>query len=751
MSEGNAPFGVLLRRLRHAAGLTIEELAHASGVSVRAIGNMERGISQGPQRRIVEALAGALGLTPERAGELAAAARAGRPRPVGGGCELPRDMGDFTGREAELRLLAELAAGAREGGPAAVATISGAGGMGKTALAVHAAEHLAARFPDGRLYVDLRGMDAVPTDPSIVLARLLKALGVAEPRIPGDAGERAGQYRSLLRVRRCLVVLDNAAGEAQVRPLLPAAGPAMVLITSRRSLAGLEGVRQIPLGQLPAAQAAELLAEIIGGERAKADPHGLAEVARLCGYLPLAVRIAGNRLQSRPGWSLSQLAARLADQERRLETLAAGDLAVAAAFQLSYRQLSPAGQRVFRRLAPAAGGGFGVPLAAVLAELGPWETEEALEELVELGLLQSPFAERYVFHDLVRLFARARLSEQEPIEHQRAARHRMETWLLETAVVAGRWFEPGHGAPPEGWSGLVKLDGPAEAAAWLRAEAEAWLSALRSAARDGEHARVVEVAESMHWFSDQWTRWGHWREVFELSSAAARALGDPRLEAVHLNYLSWALNICDERRHEAERVALAALELAAKAGDERQMGWSLTYAAWAVRDLPGEGNLERAVEHATRGADLLRRAGDVEGYPQAVLISADCLRRLERAEESLVLLEELVAALREPGYGGSPAIVAYSLGCALDLMGDIYARTGRWAQAARQYRLALPRLRAHPITRSLGRTLRELAVALRHLGEPDAAREALAEAHELYVAAEESELAAATAKELGEL
>ncbi|MER5325177.1 ATP-binding protein [Streptosporangium roseum] len=744
-------FGSLLRSLRHAARLTMEELSHASGISERAIGDMERGTSRGPQRRTVQALAEALNLAPPEAQALAEAAKAGRPRPaavVGGACEFPRGMGDFTGRTAELTLLGELAGGAEVGEPAVVATISGPAGTGKTSLAVHAAERLADRFPEGRLYVDLRGMDPVPLEPAIALARMLKALGVAERRIAGDEAERAGQYRALLRERRCLIVLDNAAGEAQVRPLLPASGPGMTMITSRRSLAGLEGVRQIPLTQLPNEEAAELLAVIIGRQRAEADPAGLAEVVRLCGHLPLAVRIAGNRLQSRPGWNLGQMAGRLGDQERRLETLTAGDLAVASAFQLSYRQLSLAAQCLFRRLALTTAPDFEVTMAAVLAELDLFEAEDALEELVELGLLQSPFAARYRFHDLVRLYARARLSEQEPIEEQRSARRRMEAWLLETAVLAGRWFEPGFGVPPEGVSSLVALQDAEQAETWLRSESEGWLAALRSAAREGEHERVVEVAESMHWFSDRWTHWGHWREVFEMSSSAAGALGDPGLEAVHLNYLSWAFSITELRHAEGEQAALAALEFADKAGDVRQMGWSWMYASWALRDLGGSDNIRRAVEHANRGAELLLRAGDAEGYPQAVLSAADCLSRLGRVQDTLPLLQGLVTTLQDPSYGGSPAIIAFSLGCALNGMGEAYGRLGRWSEAAEHYRQALPQLRAHPIVRNIGRALRGLADALRQAGELEAARQALLEARELYAEADEVELAAAVDEEL---
>ncbi|MFC7648349.1 hypothetical protein ACFQX6_53830 [Streptosporangium lutulentum] len=292
---------------------------------------------------------------------------------------------------------------------------------------------------------------------------------------------------------------------------------------------------------------------IVGADRTEADPDGVAELARLCGNLPLAMRIAGNRLQSQPGWTISQLAGRLKDEERRLEALAVGDLAVATAFALSYQQLSGTARLAFRRLALAAAPDFGVPVAAVLTKADLFETEDALETLVELGLLTSPYTGRYVFHDLVRLFARAQLEQEESIEAQQEARRRMESWLLEVAVVAGRWFDSDYGAPPPEWRSLVTLDSEQEASDWLRAEETAWLEALRSAAQRGEHAAVVEVAVSLGWFADIWKRWEHWREVFELSSHAARAMGDRLQEAVLLNHLSEVLTVCEGRREEGRR------------------------------------------------------------------------------------------------------------------------------------------------------------------------------------------------------
>ncbi|MCK2216942.1 tetratricopeptide repeat protein [Actinomadura sp. ATCC 31491] len=797
-------FGTLLRSLRHAAKLTIEELSHASGVSVRAIGDMERGASRGPQRRTVEALADALRLGDEQRTALSEAARAGRPRPdapVAGACELPRGIGDFTGRTRELLLLEKLALraplpddedpanpagsatlvsgaarpgtddaasagddrpdpgggdrpGVGSGGGAEAAVVvgvCGAAGVGKTALAVQAAARLAPLFPDGRFYLDLRGMDPVPLPPGTALSVLLKALGVPERRIPADEEERAGHYRALLRERRCLIVLDNAAHEAQVRPLLPAEGPGMTIVTSRRPPAGLEGVHQVPLGHLAADESAALLRAIVGDRRASADPDGVAQVARLCGNLPLALRIAGNRLQSRPAWTPGQLAARLGDEGRRVESLSAGDLSVAAAFALSYRQLSPQARRSFRRLALAAAPGFGAPLAAVLAELDLFTAEEALEELVDLGLLQSPYAGRYRVHDLVRLFARARLAEEEPIEAHREARRRMDAWLLEVATVAGRWFEPGYGAPPPGWSSLVELDSRQAAEDWLRLEDEAWLAALRQAARSGEHGRVVEVAEAMHWFSDLWMHWGHWPEVFELSAAAAHALGDPALEAAHLNYLSWARTYCLGRYEEAEATALRALRLAREAGDVRQQGWSLTYATWALWGLEDQESRETALGHARRAAAYLLEAGDAEGYAQAVLSVGNCLRRLGRVEEALEHDLAMVARLSDPGFGGDRGLITQALGAALDGVGDGYLALGRWQEAADHYAEALERLRARPIGRSLAASLIGLGRALARLGQAEEARASFEEAVELYEGAGDEARAAGVRAELAAL
>jgi transcriptional regulator with XRE-family HTH domain len=406
----------VLRGHRRAARLTLEQLAEVSGVSARTLSDMERGQSKGPQQRTVTALADALALDGDARQQLVELARDGRlrshwTRPSGLG-ELPRLVDDFTGRVEELAWVGELACA--EG--SAVGLVTGSGGMGKTTLAVRGANALRPSFPGGVFFLDLLGMSPRPATSADALWLLLRALGVAAEQIPEDVAGRASVYRSLSRDRRALVVLDNAGSEEQVRPLLPGDGPSRALITARRPLAGLEGVRRLTLGPCSSPESIELLAGILGPRAARDQQSSLRLLAELCEGMPLALRIIGNRLVSRPGWDAAELAARLADEEHRLAQFKAGDLKIATAFALSYEQLPGAAQRVFRRLAVLPDRDFDAAVAADIGEVPVEVAWDALDELVDLGLLLDGPAGRYRFHDLVRLFARTRLDAEESAE-----------------------------------------------------------------------------------------------------------------------------------------------------------------------------------------------------------------------------------------------------------------------------------------------------------------------------------------------
>jgi transcriptional regulator with XRE-family HTH domain len=423
----------VLRGHRRAARLTLEQLAEVSGVSARTLSDMERGRSKGPQHRTVTALADALALEGDARKQLIELARDGRlrdhwTRPADL-CELPRLVDDFTGRAAELAWMSELVSAESAPGAGVVGLITGSGGMGKTALAIRAAHLLRPNFPGGVFFLDLFGMSPQPATAADALRLLLRALGAADEQIPEDVPGRASVYRSLLRDRHALVVLDNAGSEEQVRPLLPGDGASRALITARRLLAGLEGVRRLGLGPLSLPEARELLTGILGQRAVGDEESALHQLAELCEGMPLALRIIGNRLVSRPGWDAAELAARLADEEHRLDQFKAGDLKIATAFGMSYEQLADAARRVFRRLAVVPGRDYDAALAAVAGEVPAEVAWDALDELVDLGLLLDSAAGRYRFHDLVRLFARTRLEEESPAKRE-ALTARVTSWLL---------------------------------------------------------------------------------------------------------------------------------------------------------------------------------------------------------------------------------------------------------------------------------------------------------------------------------
>ncbi|MEU4181006.1 tetratricopeptide repeat protein [Streptomyces sp. NPDC026589] len=715
-------FGQLLRTLRLRAALSQERLALAAGVSVRTLAYLESGHTTGPQRRTVHALARALGLNPDETLTLEAAAAPGRhrPRPATGPAapgilSLPRNTGDFTARRDALATLTALADSAPSTG-ASVAVVTGTAGLGKTAFAVHAAHHLAPAFPDGQLYLDLRAMDSEPIRPDDALARLLAALGVTSRCVPRAVEDRAALFHSLAAPRRLLLVLDNATDESQLRPLLPTSGTSLTVITSRNSLTGLEAVHRIDLPLLRREEAVELLTRIVGEERVAREPQAARDLADRCGHLPLALRIAGQRLAARPHENLAKLAALLNREERRLDLLQTGDLKVRSAFALSYQQLDHVSQRLLRRCALAAGPDISPEAAALLAGVPLRDAQLGLEELCDRGLLQPhPTTERYRFHDLLRLFATEQLAADDPATLD-AALDRTARWMLARATAAALHFDSEHHRAPAGDPDPATA--PAnrdQARAWLEAERDHWLSALHHARTAGWNQQVIDTAAAMHWFSDLTQHWAQWTDVFQHSANTARAIGSTRDEAAHLNYLAWAHSICAHNPSAALEAADAALQAAHACDDPLQTGWALGYGAGALRRL---GHMDQAITRLRASA----ACHHTNPAPQARLAElttlntlGEALRQHGRAGEALEhhLNSLTMCQQRHPGL--SPHLLATYQALAQRQLGNTYAALARWQEAEPLLRQALTFFeqtdspaRSGPVQLELGRVLHAL-------------------------------------------
>ncbi|HEY7143280.1 MAG TPA: BTAD domain-containing putative transcriptional regulator [Streptosporangiaceae bacterium] len=330
--------------------------------------------------------------------------------------QLPPDIGDFTGRVTELARILRAAGDAA--GPRAV-VLAGPGGIGKTALAVRAGHQLAAACADGQVYLDAQA-GGTATDPADLIARIIAAFGVSERLIPGGLPERASMYRSLVADKRFLLILDNVRGEAQIRDLLPAGPGCAVIVTARPRLAGLPGAQLIELGDLDDASAAGLLGNIISAARVSREPRSAAELIRLCGGLPLALRIAGARLAAKPHWQLATLVQRLADERLCLDELTYGDLDVRATISASYARVSPGAQAMLRKLAMVEAPDIPLRASRALLDTSPADAEELCERLVDAQLLDASAGSagpHYLVPELVRVYAR-----EQAARHDAAAR-----------------------------------------------------------------------------------------------------------------------------------------------------------------------------------------------------------------------------------------------------------------------------------------------------------------------------------------
>ena len=660
----------------------------------------------------------------------AAAGRAG-PAPA----QLPADIADFTGRSGQVAQLCELLSGdglERSPGALPVVLVVGSGGLGKTALAVHAAHQLAGDYPDGQLYVNLLGATE-PVDSGEILARFLRDLGMDGLQVPVEPEERAAQFRTRLAARRVLIVLDDAKDAAQVRPLLPGSASCAVLITARRAMPELVGSRLMDLDVLPAAEARALFGRVAGEARASAEPAATGEVLAACAGLPLAIRIAGARLAARGGWNVHKLAARLADERQRLDELQAGNLAVRASFEVSFGSLAgsarPGGvnpAHAFRLLGVWTGPDIALPAAAALLGRSEQAAEEALEVLVDAHLLDSPEPDRYRFHDLLRVYAADRARAQESEQDRQAAVRRLLTWYLHATEGAARVISPQHArvplAPPPASVHPGEFRSVGEALAWCEGERASLIAAAKLAAECGLYEIAWKLPAAAMSFFYRRSHWADWVTTHEAGLASARLLGDREAEAWMLNNLGMAYGV--QRMEQAisrfEQALALYRELANPVGEAR-LANNLAMAYF------GLGRFEEAHAAALRSLVTQQQAENRYGEGMALDVLGSACRELHRPDEAIAHLARALAIFREIGSRDAEAE-------SLSDLGGLYLDLGRLDDATTYLRDALSIWQAIGDRGGEAAVLRRLGEARQRAGDVVRAGELLASALHLFEA-----------------
>ncbi|MEV6951081.1 tetratricopeptide repeat protein [Streptomyces sp. NPDC051183] len=650
--------------------------------------------------------------------------------------ELPRDIADFTGRAAELTRLGELLqAPGRSAGP--LVTIAGKGGLGKTTLAVRVAQRSAAAFPDGQLFANLRGYDPLPAEPAEILANFLRSLG-AEPRtIPDSQHDREQMLRTLTAGRRLLIVLDNANGPRQVRPLLPGTPDVAVIVTSRAPLSTLEGAHAIVLDLLEPEEAIELLGRVAGADRIAGDPSAARRLVALCGHLPLAVRIAGARLAERPDLSLAGLADRLADERDRLDHLEIGDLDVRSTFMISYQGLPEAQQRAFRLLGLFPGADFAAWSLAALMDVSLREAERHLDALVSAQLLDAVGSDetgtaRYRFHDLLRALAR-----EQPEPGAAAATSRLLGAYLTLAAAAEERFQPGElrktsTHPRQAVEARHLDDLLREPVLWFITERHNVVACVRLAHEREFWDAAWELTHIGAPFFEMLAIWDDWGTAVELALAGARRSRNRWAESITL-FDNGALFRDLGRQDEALAAYEEAMAGYAASGDEHGMGAVMLVQGIVHRN---RGEWEIAAQRLSDGVERLRAAGDRRLAAQARRSLAVVRSGQGRVSDAVPLFQEALAEFQRLGDRRAEAYAWRGLAQAeLD--------TGDSGAAARSFGMSLDLTRQLRDRRGEARALQGMgrvnaadgaaAVALRRFAQ---AREIADEAHDRILARE---------------
>ncbi|MFI6165456.1 AfsR/SARP family transcriptional regulator [Nocardia sp. NPDC051052] len=581
--------------------------------------------------------------------------------------QLPSDIADFVGRDDLVDELTELLGTDSDRRP--MVAITGMGGIGKTALAVHLAHRVRQWYPDGVLSLDLGGMDELPRSIDVLIETALRAFGFESSALPLDRAERTDLWRSIIARKRVLLLLDNARDVEHVTPLLPGPGAAAVLVTSRSSLAEMFDARLVPLDVLTPDAAWKLLERRVSARRLAAEPDAAREILRACGHLPLSLRIIGARLASRPTWPLGGVAERLADERGRLAELTVGNASVELAFLASYRSLEPELSRAFVLMAFADVPELSVAAIAALLDRDWGEAERLCETLVDLGMLQTPELGRYRYHELLRVFGR-QVAEREQVREWPQALHRLVDFYLASAKNIVELRDPGFGTDQYAVTSAAgqRFSTGQQCAAWVLAEHRAVVALYRQAA-DGGDAETRTLAVDL-----------------ALSLAVGGDVGEHQPQVAHaLEVLSRAAETDSERRTVARAQLAAAMARLVGMGDLGTVG-ALSRAGATLLELEdraGAGiaeimlgtamayqrDIDTAIEHYRRAIELVSQDWSAsQGIVWATIARVSCEAR--RWPEAVEAAEQALSFARQVGNLRVESMALHELGFATLHGGD---------------------------------------------------------------------------------
>jgi DNA-binding SARP family transcriptional activator len=669
-------------------------------------------------------------------------------------CLLPTDIADFTGRAKQIDVIEQqLLMAAESPTQFAVPIVVAAGkpGIGKTTLAVHVSHRAAVRYPDGQLFADMHGRGPQRVGPMQVLERFLRTLGVPGTAMPDVLEERAELYRDLLSDRRMLIVLDNVAGESQVLPLLPGTPHSAVLVTSRSRLAGLPGAIHLDVDVFTEEHSLELLAHVAGPERIEQEPEAAAQLAYLCGNLPLALRIAGARLSARQHWTVEHLVERLDNEARRLDELKHSGMGIRASISLTYDSLTEESRRLFRRLAVLDVPSFSGWVSAALLDEPVMEAQDLLDDLAEAQLVECTSmgpgqVPQYRFHDLIRVFARERLAAEETVADRNAALGRVLGALLFLAEAAhcglhgGAYFTLSSDAPR--WPLPDRLTGQlvTHPLNWFERERHSLVAGVRQAAQAGFTELCWTLAHTAVTLFEPRIYLNDWRETHRIAFAASKSAGDERGQAAML-YSSGSLSLAEQRFDEARRDLESAGSMFRDLGDEQGLALVTRNIAFADRirgDLPAAtGRYEYALE-------CFRRSGDLGAAAYVLHSLAQVHTERGDPHEALSILPEALAMSRSARSRRVEAQVLHRIG-------DTYLNTGDPLAAASAFAEALAVVQDIGDKVGEAYALHGLGVAHMNAGDLTASETALQSALGLASTAGERLIEARVSLALGEL